>query len=135
MLKSLSAERLQQIHGPSQEVVLYITLIYSVDTRAVLIVLCIRLPESKERNFTKCSFKVCETKTVKLNVRISVVQFNYMHECFERVFCELKWRKEVRTVYFLSHQPSLFKAIFLCPLLISAMCVRAGGGRGHRQGQ
>ncbi|XP_010150716.1 PREDICTED: sorting nexin-27, partial [Eurypyga helias] len=21
-------------------------------------------------------------------------QFNYMHECFERVFCELKWRKE-----------------------------------------
>lgn len=23
-------------------------------------------------------------------------QFNYMHECFERVFCELKWRKEVR---------------------------------------
>ncbi|KAI4811533.1 hypothetical protein KUCAC02_014423 [Chaenocephalus aceratus] len=21
--------------------------------------------------------------------------FNYMHECFERVFCELKWRKEV----------------------------------------
>lgn len=24
------------------------------------------------------------------------VQFNYMHECFERVFCELKWRKEVR---------------------------------------
>ncbi|XP_017695346.1 PREDICTED: sorting nexin-27, partial [Lepidothrix coronata] len=22
-------------------------------------------------------------------------QFNYMHECFERVFCELKWRKEV----------------------------------------
>lgn len=24
-------------------------------------------------------------------------QFNYMHECFERVFCELKWRKEVRT--------------------------------------
>lgn len=26
------------------------------------------------------------------------VQFNYMHECFERVFCELKWRKEVRTI-------------------------------------
>lgn len=24
------------------------------------------------------------------------VQFNYMHECFERVFCELKWRKEVK---------------------------------------
>lgn len=24
-----------------------------------------------------------------------VLQFNDMHECFERVFCELKWRKEV----------------------------------------
>lgn len=24
-----------------------------------------------------------------------IFQFNYMHECFERVFCELKWRKEV----------------------------------------
>ncbi|XP_043935143.1 sorting nexin-27 [Protopterus annectens] len=23
------------------------------------------------------------------------LEFNYMHECFERVFCELKWRKEV----------------------------------------
>lgn len=28
-------------------------------------------------------------------------QFNYMHECFERVFCELKWRKQVRTTPFL----------------------------------
>lgn len=28
------------------------------------------------------------------------LQFNYMHECFERVFCELKWRKEVRTIQF-----------------------------------
>lgn len=135
MVKSLSAERFQQIHGPSQEVVLHITLIYSVDTKAVLIVLCVRLPESRETNLSKCSFKVLETKTVKLNVRISVVQFNYMHECFERVFCELKWRKEVRTVCFLTHQPSLFKAIYLCPLLISAACVCAGGRRGHRQGQ
>lgn len=25
----------------------------------------------------------------------SLLQFNYMHECFERIFCELKWRKEV----------------------------------------
>ncbi len=25
----------------------------------------------------------------------SPLQFNYMHECFERIFCELKWRKEV----------------------------------------
>lgn len=25
----------------------------------------------------------------------SDAQFNYMHECFERVFCELKWRNEV----------------------------------------
>uniref|UniRef100_A0A8C1YKN7 Sorting nexin-27 n=1 Tax=Cyprinus carpio TaxID=7962 RepID=A0A8C1YKN7_CYPCA len=23
------------------------------------------------------------------------LEFNYMHECFERIFCELKWRKEV----------------------------------------
>lgn len=26
------------------------------------------------------------------------IQFNYMHECFERVFCELKWRTEVNTI-------------------------------------
>lgn len=30
---------------------------------------------------------------------VADIQFNYMHECFERVFCELKWRKEVRTIY------------------------------------
>ncbi|KAK4807622.1 hypothetical protein QYF61_015968 [Mycteria americana] len=30
-------------------------------------------------------------------VKIFTPYFNYMHECFERVFCELKWRKEVRT--------------------------------------
>uniref|UniRef100_A0A8C9NAP4 Sorting nexin 27 n=1 Tax=Serinus canaria TaxID=9135 RepID=A0A8C9NAP4_SERCA len=29
-------------------------------------------------------------------VKIFTPYFNYMHECFERVFCELKWRKEVR---------------------------------------
>uniref|UniRef100_A0A674ML72 Sorting nexin 27 n=1 Tax=Takifugu rubripes TaxID=31033 RepID=A0A674ML72_TAKRU len=28
-------------------------------------------------------------------VKIFTPYFNYMHECFERVFCELKWRKEV----------------------------------------
>ncbi|XP_019734341.1 sorting nexin-27b isoform X1 [Hippocampus comes] len=28
-------------------------------------------------------------------VKIYTPYFNYMHECFERVFCELKWRKEV----------------------------------------
>uniref|UniRef100_A0A8C1FFZ1 Sorting nexin 27b n=1 Tax=Cyprinus carpio carpio TaxID=630221 RepID=A0A8C1FFZ1_CYPCA len=27
-------------------------------------------------------------------VKIFTPYFNYMHECFERVFCELKWRKE-----------------------------------------
>ncbi|XP_061039458.1 sorting nexin-27 isoform X2 [Eubalaena glacialis] len=27
-------------------------------------------------------------------VKIFTPHFNYMHECFERVFCELKWRKE-----------------------------------------
>ncbi|XP_008946584.1 PREDICTED: sorting nexin-27-like, partial [Merops nubicus] len=31
-------------------------------------------------------------------VKIFTPYFNYMHECFERVFCELKWRKEVRTL-------------------------------------
>uniref|UniRef100_A0A8C4RKN2 Sorting nexin 27b n=1 Tax=Erpetoichthys calabaricus TaxID=27687 RepID=A0A8C4RKN2_ERPCA len=30
-------------------------------------------------------------------VKIFTPYFNYMHECFERVFCELKWRKEVST--------------------------------------
>ncbi|XP_069372391.1 sorting nexin-27a [Paralichthys olivaceus] len=28
-------------------------------------------------------------------VKIFTPYFNYMHECFERVFCELKWRKQV----------------------------------------
>ncbi|KAL7977993.1 hypothetical protein Chor_004980 [Crotalus horridus] len=28
-------------------------------------------------------------------VKIFTPYFNYMHECFERIFCELKWRKEV----------------------------------------
>lgn len=30
-----------------------------------------------------------------VSVAMFFFQFNYMHECFERVFCELKWRKEV----------------------------------------
>uniref|UniRef100_A0A674PNL5 Sorting nexin 27a n=1 Tax=Takifugu rubripes TaxID=31033 RepID=A0A674PNL5_TAKRU len=34
-------------------------------------------------------------------VKIFTPYFNYMHECFERVFCELKWRKQVRTPPFL----------------------------------
>lgn len=34
-------------------------------------------------------------------------QFNYMHECFERVFCELKWRKQVRSR---SHPPAFQEA-------------------------
>lgn len=29
-------------------------------------------------------------------VKIFTPYFNYMHECFERVFCELKWRTEVK---------------------------------------
>lgn len=29
-------------------------------------------------------------------VKIFTPYFNYMHECFERVFCELKWRAEVK---------------------------------------
>uniref|UniRef100_A0A672P542 Sorting nexin-27 n=1 Tax=Sinocyclocheilus grahami TaxID=75366 RepID=A0A672P542_SINGR len=28
-------------------------------------------------------------------VKIFTPYFNYMHECFERIFCELKWKKEV----------------------------------------
>ncbi|XP_061838528.1 sorting nexin-27b isoform X2 [Nerophis lumbriciformis] len=28
-------------------------------------------------------------------VKIFTPYFNYLHECFERVFCELKWKKEV----------------------------------------
>uniref|UniRef100_A0A8C7GXU1 Sorting nexin 27 n=1 Tax=Oncorhynchus kisutch TaxID=8019 RepID=A0A8C7GXU1_ONCKI len=34
-------------------------------------------------------------------VKIFTPYFNYMHECFERVFCELKWRKQVRVTPFL----------------------------------
>lgn len=29
-------------------------------------------------------------------VKIFTPYFNYMHECFERIFCELKWRTEVK---------------------------------------
>uniref|UniRef100_A0A8C9VEN4 Sorting nexin 27b n=1 Tax=Scleropages formosus TaxID=113540 RepID=A0A8C9VEN4_SCLFO len=35
-------------------------------------------------------------------VKIFTPYFNYMHECFERVFCELKWRKEVSLFALLS---------------------------------
>lgn len=37
-------------------------------------------------------------------VKIFTPYFNYMHECFERVFCELKWRKEVYNVYMAGRQ-------------------------------
>lgn len=37
-------------------------------------------------------------------------QFNYMHECFERVFCELKWRKEV----ILNNLELTFSSFFVC---------------------
>uniref|UniRef100_A0A8C2B4Q7 Sorting nexin 27a n=1 Tax=Cyprinus carpio TaxID=7962 RepID=A0A8C2B4Q7_CYPCA len=33
-------------------------------------------------------------------VKIFTPYFNYMHECFERIFCELKWKKEVLITYF-----------------------------------
>uniref|UniRef100_A0A9J8CPA5 Sorting nexin 27a n=1 Tax=Cyprinus carpio carpio TaxID=630221 RepID=A0A9J8CPA5_CYPCA len=36
-------------------------------------------------------------------VKIFTPYFNYMHECFERIFCELKWRKEVLITYYLIH--------------------------------
>lgn len=42
------------------------------------------------------------------------VQFNYMHECFERVFCELKWRKEVKR----SPPEMLVQAGCLCSWLL-----------------
>lgn len=38
-------------------------------------------------------------------ISMTDVQFNYMHECFERVFCELKWRKEVRINLLLYYKP------------------------------
>ncbi|XP_030645452.1 sorting nexin-27-like [Chanos chanos] len=31
-------------------------------------------------------------------VKIFTPYFNYLHECFERIFCELKWRKEIEEV-------------------------------------
>uniref|UniRef100_A0A7N8XB47 Sorting nexin 27a n=1 Tax=Mastacembelus armatus TaxID=205130 RepID=A0A7N8XB47_9TELE len=40
-------------------------------------------------------------------VKIFTPYFNYMHECFERVFCELKWRKQVRATPFLFHSGTL----------------------------
>uniref|UniRef100_A0A8C6SF06 Sorting nexin 27a n=1 Tax=Neogobius melanostomus TaxID=47308 RepID=A0A8C6SF06_9GOBI len=40
-------------------------------------------------------------------VKIFTPYFNYMHECFERVFCELKWRKQVRATPFLFYLPPL----------------------------
>lgn len=49
------------------------------------------------------------------------MQFNYMHECFERVFCELKWRKEVRVCHFREEVSwvgvcsSLLLAVARCP--------------------
>uniref|UniRef100_A0A672IVN2 Sorting nexin 27a n=1 Tax=Salarias fasciatus TaxID=181472 RepID=A0A672IVN2_SALFA len=34
-------------------------------------------------------------------VKIFTPYFNYMHECFERVFCELKWRKQWNVLTFI----------------------------------
>uniref|UniRef100_A0A672FTQ2 Sorting nexin-27 n=1 Tax=Salarias fasciatus TaxID=181472 RepID=A0A672FTQ2_SALFA len=66
-------------------------------------------------------------------VKIFTPYFNYMHECFERVFCELKWRKEVRISYSSIAQSPLLQAVCLCSVL---SCVCFSGGRGSdRQGQ
>lgn len=46
----------------------------------------------------------------------STLQFNYMHECFERIFCELKWRKEVNANPYLKF-PFALEFIIQCLLL------------------
>lgn len=62
------------------------------------------------------------------------VQFNYMHECFERVFCELKWRKEVK-----KKKPPPQKRWFKPDVCVLGSYLQrvsvADRGRGHRQGQ
>lgn len=64
-------------------------------------------------------------------ISMTDVQFNYMHECFERVFCELKWRKEVSI-----HQAALLQTINLSLNLICTFFVFFTGGRGgYRQRQ
>ena len=58
-------------------------------------------------------------------------QFNYMHECFERVFCELKWRREVRTCH-------SFQTVWIggrCPGSTITSPLFTGGGGGDRQRQ
>lgn len=39
----------------------------------------------------------CSSRSLSCKPMFVSPQFNYMHECFERVFCELKWRKQVRS--------------------------------------
>lgn len=62
------------------------------------------------------------------------VQFNYMHECFERVFCELKWRKEVKR-----KPPPPQKRWFKPDICVLGSYLRrvsvTDRRRGHRQGQ
>lgn len=43
----------------------------------------------------------CRRNGITATMCVCSSQFNYMHECFERVFCELKWRKQVRATPFL----------------------------------
>ena len=50
---------------------------------------------SKAWPFSTWSWEVNECCYVVSLSFFFFFQFNYMHECFERVFCELKWRKEV----------------------------------------
>lgn len=62
------------------------------------------------------------------------VQFNYMHECFERVFCELRWRKEVNDPVF-ARSPALLgqNLVLLTDLFCSVFCSGGRGGDGQRQ--
>uniref|UniRef100_A0A672YVL0 Sorting nexin-27-like n=1 Tax=Sphaeramia orbicularis TaxID=375764 RepID=A0A672YVL0_9TELE len=55
-------------------------------------------------------------------VKIFTPYFNYMHECFERVFCELKWRKQVQTTPFLFYS---WKR--MTPLIKSELIITSGG--------
>lgn len=47
------------------------------------------------QKFKSIDGPVVPDPAMSVSVAMFFFQFNYMHECFERVFCELKWRKEV----------------------------------------
>lgn len=88
-----------------------------------------------KRFFIRISNSFAKINTIfSINVFFCVlnnVQFNYMHECFERVFCELRWRKEVKR----STQKRWFKPdIFVLNSYLQCVCF-TDQRRGHRQGQ